>query len=1385
MTTTSATQMTSIPSLTPSAPLPSSSIEAVVSLVWPYSSRTHSYALLLSDPDFRLRYQRGQVRVVFTGAAGRAIARHRVGTGDKVVLDLSGGKWLGNGDEGLATVRTPGKSVEGEIGFEDALQMKVVKGDKEVSVTIEEQDLIKDPDAVKRSDVPSTPASGLGRGNIYDQIYSSPAFMKRLRASGGETSSPIIDQLERENDEDLDSEIARKRRRVSYKHVTEWKVARDERQESDEAVGLGLNLEAEVEKEAEEQVTRENLATREVGDPFTESTNEVQQEPPVSSTGLFPASSPSLQSHPLSRPQTQIEEGTAPAQATIGSPGGLTPEHGVVNQVQSEEEALPEAAELPMATPLAASVDFASAMAPPPLPRLEIPQTGSEQQVSDQIGPVTPRLVPVSPGSLPLPSPFPQTPLGTLSPSMIQVPTVEGEDVRSTESVARPEYFDRPPSNNATISTHPEQSQSNRGSLNDSQSSTDEVREVTDLLDEASKPTSVISHERDAASSPSSGSEADVSSEDGDGSDNNATRPQEDTEQAGDSLLTIRADLNKSASLIEVTEEEVLYQEDNSVLAEDQDPDALVHTSDGRESVSLSGGSDDNAEDDLEQDLGQSRMQVLEDVVMLDDAYEDQYGSSSTPASVSPEYHRRDESAGAEEPDSSFYPSFGLDGAFSSKMQDDTHARTEPLTTEGTTLENARRGNIATSQLDDESMRLSQDEDAAWAALDEAITTVKEQERDRKVTETPVGILGEIADDDDDQPDSQNILESQSPKDLPEGVDAIIENEAAVIEDNDRYESKLASQKSSFVKRMEAFRETSQRLRRSPSIEEVDLSQVEPDYMNAYLSQTLSKTLRPATIVDDEESLLHTITRGDGVPAYHESFGTETNQSATDTAEKVLSSREAEIADYLQAQTITSESDLVTEMIKQEPCAQASLEQAEDEAIDDELLLEFVNAEESTPRNRDPALEDANAEAAVDPEDVEKAITPVYGDTARMTPSSNSELVADLEDRNLSKSVDENVEAPAAHDTNINSEVSNVELAANQEEQEEATRFIDGGILEKTPSKIVTEMSTDKAAPSLAFQSRSQAEERMKRFAEDFESVVSDLDQTDEAPPEITSPQTPLSPIREEPTTTTTTTHLTQEQRMQRFAEDFASVASDTRQASEAPSHVALPQTTFLPVHEEPITTNIMTHLTEEQSMRRFVEDFASVASERQQASETPSDAALQQTALLPVPEELIATPVMKHLKDRTRMTPRYSRLSLNTEALSDWFTPPKAVDRRKTTTALPIETYTKPDLPRLPSITSQTRSVSPPPLKRFSQTPGTTTKLSYFTPLTNLETFLNEPLSTVDVLAVVCDKASDPVRAKSGPRDWFTVFSIVDPEILDQTTSDTMTAPWKYHGVT
>lgn len=114
-----------IASLAPTLASPETrSIRGIVTLLWPYSSSTRSASLLLAEPDFRLRRNKGQVRVLLRGRSAEAVAKSRIGIGDEVILGLDGVRWI-EGTDAEDTVSTPGKSVDWELRFGRRIVLQV------------------------------------------------------------------------------------------------------------------------------------------------------------------------------------------------------------------------------------------------------------------------------------------------------------------------------------------------------------------------------------------------------------------------------------------------------------------------------------------------------------------------------------------------------------------------------------------------------------------------------------------------------------------------------------------------------------------------------------------------------------------------------------------------------------------------------------------------------------------------------------------------------------------------------------------------------------------------------------------------------------------------------------------------------------------------------------------------------------------------------------------------------------------------------------------------------------------------------------------------------------------------------------------------------------
>ncbi|KAI4156383.1 MAG: hypothetical protein LQ340_000319 [Diploschistes diacapsis] len=99
--------------LEPSVDATTTYVQGAITLVWPYSSSKQTWSFLLVEPDFRLRRQRGQVRISFSGACARRTARSGIASGDEISLALDGARW----EEDAAQDQTPGRSVGWTLAF--------------------------------------------------------------------------------------------------------------------------------------------------------------------------------------------------------------------------------------------------------------------------------------------------------------------------------------------------------------------------------------------------------------------------------------------------------------------------------------------------------------------------------------------------------------------------------------------------------------------------------------------------------------------------------------------------------------------------------------------------------------------------------------------------------------------------------------------------------------------------------------------------------------------------------------------------------------------------------------------------------------------------------------------------------------------------------------------------------------------------------------------------------------------------------------------------------------------------------------------------------------------------------------------------------------------
>jgi len=182
-------------------------IKAVVTLIWPYSSSQRQFALLLAEPDFRLRRKKGgQVRARFSSTSARALAATGVGIGDEVVLSLHGAQFVQEG-----AVSTPGKNIEWELAYTQTFAISVRRDGAEIA-SLEMINAVPTP-------APRSPAKRAAAAPSPIPQWSSPAFLRRARLSDGPFfEQPAFDPLADAYNEGHD----KKRRRKSYRDWTAW-----------------------------------------------------------------------------------------------------------------------------------------------------------------------------------------------------------------------------------------------------------------------------------------------------------------------------------------------------------------------------------------------------------------------------------------------------------------------------------------------------------------------------------------------------------------------------------------------------------------------------------------------------------------------------------------------------------------------------------------------------------------------------------------------------------------------------------------------------------------------------------------------------------------------------------------------------------------------------------------------------------------------------------------------------------------------------------------------------------------------------------------------------------------------------------------------------------
>ncbi|MCJ1475829.1 hypothetical protein MMC13_004493 [Lambiella insularis] len=193
-----------IAQLQPASELSDRWVEGLVTLVWPYSSSNRSTSILLVDPDFRLRRSKGQVRISFTEASARTVAKSGLTSGDKLLVRLSGVEWVPDDTVG----RTPGKGVEWELQFAHRLILQVTHENGEPFVVEVNQSNSTPTTEPAARTPPRSPEPHEGHPKDHvkaspgtPKTWSSPAFLERKGFPASTNFEFLYDPLAESHDE--------------------------------------------------------------------------------------------------------------------------------------------------------------------------------------------------------------------------------------------------------------------------------------------------------------------------------------------------------------------------------------------------------------------------------------------------------------------------------------------------------------------------------------------------------------------------------------------------------------------------------------------------------------------------------------------------------------------------------------------------------------------------------------------------------------------------------------------------------------------------------------------------------------------------------------------------------------------------------------------------------------------------------------------------------------------------------------------------------------------------------------------------------------------------------------------------------------------------------
>jgi hypothetical protein len=1436
-------EIVSISSLSPSsAPPPNCGFKALVTLLWPFSSATGQCALLLADPDARQRYLKGQVRVRFTGPSAHQIAISGVGIGDSVQVALVGVQWLTE-----CMVKTPGRSVDGELIFNNRLHMIITRGETELkTIDVDEPTL---PTSPKSSMLPpSTPVARSRPRTSFDAygvaVYSSPAFMKRLRLSEGGTPYSPVSVSE---DDDQDTVASRKRRRVSYKNVSEWKF--DAREPSPEKEQDDVLEDADGDDSSATEAAVPETATIEAGN-VTKPTQDLEMQdadkspdnadqqieqhnseaqsietnaaqPALSiiaqDVSIEAAGEESPEMEASSRPAVEFldvqesEEGTAEAAVQRSA------------QASNLEEAESEGAAQAPASSVTSHVEVATSLTKPSstLPRLTVLPTESEllEQMARARSidrPITPILQPLLTEGLPLPSPFPMSAQKMPSPVFTRATEALGStekkpaekevsktavhtssmDESSQSSSSGPEnQLGQPPESN-TVEAQ-ESAPSSKAILESvdpplqesgqqAEATSPKSRIVADTYDGYAEehPIQLLSDSEDVdgdkghAVSPGRLNSANGRSDDDTASSSEDSESDEASsiydaeqifalqEESGDEGAIEEPDwsylerkLEQEEAALQQSREDLTARDSGLVEADDDlqvydADDAVMHDDNSELGEDILARSDDDSADDDSDSSGYF------DRAVMPGSDEESSGDS--------EVEMMDQSYQPAMPENAMYSHpFGIDGA---------HALTKTRT-------------ALPSQATSDTGSVVGDETIAWRDMDAAVKSLAQQAQPAQsriiepavhtparqhappVSSSRLDVVELL-----DGSESEGEDESNPPPIVPETVDFVSSlSLVSSLLNNKQKDAHLEFSGPVTIQIRSEIKKIS---------DQADSQSTKWTKYNALkavckIGTTVAVAAGSTNIfaeavkyrLKEDEVLVNVCWKIYNKLSNEEKFSKSQPPDLLDCLEELQEKR-----DYC--------FDGFTDFLKDFKQNYHHMPRGpEPKQLDQSSSSIFPNLDHQEVQ-RQPIVEDKDdnhtpAPQAVEEQDLassaeQQIIEEKMAETSEQQAHGPSGLQSQLSAITETPLSDE--EEETAHEMQSQVGIDDELLADYEQVVTEPEAIPIPSELQSVPS---TPVSTKKPARPLTLFRGRQSIGTRSSIGGDEQQAQETEQQTRDSEHQAVQDEEMLDVSSQDPNASTETARVTE-----------GTIESDKQVQDEiSPSLISAPS----PIPE------VQSHPVQEpQAVEGTALDTAAPEPEAPVAVEQPQVPEVEQASsdfqlkptLKPFAEveaSLFGTPIKgktvapQEPQSAPSQTWR-NTLSSKMSEVGSWFTPRRTTEVQKSATEQKVTTSSTSFMEETPtratamSSRDRQKSISPPPLQRYASQ-GTSTSLSYFTPLAGLHQHLNQQSSLIDIVAVCTTATATAEHAKSGPKDYYTTFRIVDQPLHEYNTASQDTA--------